>query len=104
MSTLTIIEGQGVGKTPSADIQAMMLPFLTLSRVTFTSTAGYSTGTGSNTNLVYLYTDASVSVLASTTSSASVTSTTGFPLVASTGMYFSVPQGKTIYFSAVAIS
>lgn len=102
MSTLTIVEGQGVGKQPSNDIQAMMLPFTTLANVTFTGTPGYSTGTQSSTGLVRLYADASCAVLASITSSASVTSLTGLPLVSSTAEYFSVPVGRTIYFSVVS--
>lgn len=32
MSTLTIVEGQGVGKQASSDQQAMMLPYITIQR------------------------------------------------------------------------
>lgn len=104
MSTLTIIEGQGVGKQITGEVQAMMLPFVTLQKVTFTTTAGYSAAVNSNTGLVRLYADATCSVLASTTSSAAVTSVTGIPLVSSTPEYFAVQKGQTTYFSVVAIS
>ncbi len=104
MSTLTIVEGQGVGKQASSDQQAMLLPHIAIQRVTFTGTAGYSAALNANTSLVRLYVDANCSLLASTTSSAAVTSLTGINLVSSTVEYFSVPIGGIIYFSAVAIS
>ena len=105
MSTLTIIEGQGVGLQAGGNAQqAMMLPFVTLQRVTFTTTAGYSAALNTNTSLVRLYADANCSVLASTTSSAAVTSVTGVNLASSTVEYFAVPPGGTIYLSVVAIS
>lgn len=105
MSTLTIVEGQGVGvQAGGQGQQAMALPFITLQRVTFTTTAGYSAALNANTSLIYVAADANCSMLASTVSSASVTSLTGFPLVSSTGTFFSVPKGGTIYISAVAIS
>jgi hypothetical protein len=103
MSTLTIIEGQGVGKGFGNEQQAMLLPFITIQRVTFTGTQGNSAALNSNTSLVRLYADAACSVLASTISSASVGSTTGILMVASSLEYFSVPAGGTIYFSVVAI-
>lgn len=102
MSTLTIIEGQGVGKQTSGDQQAMMLPFITIQRVTFTGTAGYSAAVNSNAGLVRLYADANCTFLGSITSSASVGSLSGVPLDASTPEYFAVPKNGTIYFSVVA--
>lgn len=103
MSTLTIVEGQGVGKQSSGDIQAMMLPYITIQRVTFTGTAGYSAKINSNANLVYLYVDANAAFSATPGSSGSVAST-DFPLVSSTGMFFAVnPVGST-YINVVARS
>lgn len=104
MSTLSIIEGQGVGKQASSDQQAMTLPVVAGQAVTFSGTPGYSAATNANTSLVRLYADATCTVLASTTSSASVASgtVTGIPLVSSTIEYFSVPTGGGIYFSVVA--
>lgn len=104
MSTLTIIEGQGVGKQTTGEQQAMMLPFITIQNVSFTTTPGYSAGTNPNTSLVRLYTDATCTVLASTTSSASVGSVSGIVMASSTAEYFSVPKGQSIYFSVVAKS
>lgn len=104
MSTLTIIEGQGVGKQVTGQQQAMMLPYVALQAVTFTTTPGYSAAVNSNAGLVRLYVDASCRVLASTVSSASVTSVTGIPMTASTVEYFGVPKNGTIYFSVVAVS
>ena len=102
MSTLTIIEGQGIGKQPSNDIPAMMLPFTTIQRVTFSTTAGYSAATQSSTGLVRLWADATCTVLATLASSASVGSLSGIPLVSSTPEYFCVPQGQAIYFSVIS--
>lgn len=104
MSTLTIIEGQAVGKQTTGEQQAMMLPFVTLQRVTFTTSAGYSAALNAKTSLVRLYADANCSVLPALTSSASVGSTSGIPLVAGTAEYFSVPRDGTIYFSVIAVS
>lgn len=103
MSTLTIVEGQGVGKQASGDIQAMAVPFTAdVATVTFTTTAGYrTTATSTKTNVVYVYTDAACSILPSAAASAAVTSVNGFPMVASTGQYFST-NGAPIYFSVVA--
>lgn len=104
MSTLTIVEGQGIGKQQSGSQQAMMLPFITIQRVTFTGTAGYSAALNRNTTLVRIYTDANASMIVGA-SSASVGSLTGVPLVASTVEYFSVAAGSAVnYISVVAIS
>jgi hypothetical protein len=105
MSTLTIVEGQGIGVQVGGNAQqAMLLPHITIQRVTFTGTAGYSAGLNANTSLIYVVADANCSMLASITSSASVGSLTGFPLVSSVPLFFSVPAGGVIYISAVAIS
>lgn len=101
MSTLTIVEAVGVGKQASGDIQAMMLPYITIQRVTFTGTAGYSARISPNANLIYLYVDANAAFTATANSSGTVAST-DFPLVSSTGMYFGVnPVGST-YISVVS--
>jgi len=104
MSTLNIIEGQGVGKQASSDQQAMLLPYITLQNVTFTGTAGYSVALNANTTLVRLWADAECTVLPSTTSSASVGSATGIVLATDTAEYFSVPPGRVVYFSVISHS
>jgi hypothetical protein len=81
----------------------MMLPFITLQNVTFTGSAGYSAATNSNTGLVRIYVDAACKVVASTTSSAAITSLSGISMTASTFEYFAVPKGQSIYFSVVGV-
>jgi len=103
MSTLTIVEGQGVGKQGSSDQQAMLLPFITVQNVTFTGTQGSSLALNANTSLIYVVPSANCAIGAIVGSAGSVGSTTGFPLVASTGMFFSVPTGGSIFITAVGV-
>jgi hypothetical protein len=106
MSTLTIVEGQGIGVQVGGNAQqAMMLPHIAIQRVTFSGTAGYGAALNKNTTLIYVRADAAASLLMASVSSGSVGSLTGFPLASGEGQYFSVAAGSAINFpSVVAIS
>jgi hypothetical protein len=104
MSTLTVVEYQGVGKQPSNDIQAPMLPYITIQKVTFTGTAGYSAQLNANTQLVQLFTDGQCNVLASTTSSASVGSATAIILATTDKPFYTVKRSSGLYFSVISNS
>lgn len=101
MSTLYIVEGQGTGKQATGEQQAMLMPYITIQRVTFTGAAGYSAALNANTSLVRIWTDAQAAVKASATSSAAVASN-DMPLAALTPEYFAVPTGGGIYFSVIS--
>ena len=99
MSTLTIVEYQGVGKQPSNDIQAPMLPYITIQKVTFTGAAGYSAQLGATTQLVQLMTDGQCNVIPSTTSSAAVGSADGLILATIDKPFYCVAPSSGLYFS-----
>ncbi len=103
MSTLYILEGQSVGKTGSGEPQAMQMPYVTLQKVTFTGTAGYSAKLNDNTSVFRLWADSQVSVEISTVSSASVGSA-NIVLASNTPEYFACGLKSSIYISAVSNS
>jgi len=99
MSTLTIVEYQGIGRQPSGDIQAPMLPYLTIQKVTFSGAAGYSARLSEATQLVQLMTDGQCNVLPSTTSSAPVGSADAIILATTDKPFYTVRRGAGLYFS-----
>lgn len=103
MSTLYILEGTGVGKTGASDIQAMMMPYVALQKVTFTGAAGYSAKLNTGTTVFRVWSSDNVSLEISTTQSASVGSA-NIVLAASGAEYFACAPNSGLYISAISYS